>query len=282
MLLTDVQERQRLETLLCGYGAPTTSSSEMLERRSLLERFMGDVHYAALSPADERKIALRVGVIAVLSLALALALRTLTPLSLLVLSIAFEYLSIRRRIFTRAEAFERDYTAFLLSLASAIRTGLDPLVALVESYQLFPERSELRRELLRVRAAVEAGMAEDRIIAEFASTIRHPDVAMFRSAFLMARREGSSLGVCLERLARVTRQRQSFRRKTKAAVAMQKLSAYCIGACVVFVGFVQFAANPKGMTAVMHHPVGSKALTVAFLFVLGGLGWMMRMARTRL
>ena len=282
MLLTDVQERQRIETLLGGYGAPTTSSSEMLERRSLLERFMRDIQYAALKPGDERKILLRVGVVALLSLTLSVLLRSPSPCLLLVLALCFEYFSIRRRIFTRAEAFERDYTAFLLSLASAIRTGLDPLVALVESYQLFPERSELRRELLRVRAAVEAGMSEDRIISEFASTIRHPDVGMFRSAFLMARREGSSLGVCLERLARVTRQRQSFRRKTKAAVAMQKLSAYCIGAWVVFVGFVQFAANPKGMSAVLHHPVGSRALFVAFAFVIGGLGWMMRMARARL
>ena len=282
MLLAEIQERERIETLLCGYGSPATNASDVGEQQSLLERWVRDVRFAGIGPRDERAILLRIGIVAGLSILLAAVLLSPAPLGLLPVVVGIEHIGMKRRIFKRAEGFERDYTAFLLSLASAIRTGLDPLVALVESYQLFPETSVLRQELLKVRAAVEAGMAEERIISEFASTIRHPDVAMFRSAFMMARREGSSLGVCLERLARVTRQRQSFRRKTRAAVAMQKLSAYCIGGCVVMVGFVQFAANPKGMMTVASHPVGSKALLLAACLVVGGLGWMMRMSRARL
>ena len=57
----------------------------------------------------------------------------------------------------RAKSFESDFTALLLSLASSIRTGMDPLAALLKASDLFPERSVLRGEIEKVKEAVEAG-----------------------------------------------------------------------------------------------------------------------------
>ncbi len=183
--------------------------------------------------------------------------------------------------FSAIEGFERDYPAFLIALAASIRTGLDPLSAMVGLKDLFPATSSLGRELVTVASVIEAGDTEDAAIAAFGAEIAHPDLPLFRSAFLLARREGSSLGDCLERLASVTRARQSFRRKTKAAVAMQRLSAFGIAACAVLIGIMQATANFEAMKLAFSHPVGSRLLVVGALLVALGLSWMLHITRSR-
>lgn len=182
----------------------------------------------------------------------------------------------------RGELFERDYTAFLLSLASSIRTGLDPLMAFNQCGQLFPQHSVLALEVKKTARDIESGKSEERAFSEFASSIHHPDIGLLRAALILSRRQGSSLGACLHRLARVTRQRQSFRRKTRGAVAMQRLSAFGIAACTVVVGIIQGTANPRAIQEAWNHPTGFLALLGGLGLVLFGLGWMLHMSRRRL
>lgn len=183
--------------------------------------------------------------------------------------------------FSTIEGFERDYPAFLVALAASIRTGLDPLSAMVGLKDLFPNTSSLGRELAATSGVIEAGGTEDAAISAFGAEIAHPDLPLFRSAFLLARREGSSLGDCLERLASVTRARQSFRRKTKAAVAMQRLSAFGIAGCAVLIGVMQAVANFEAMRLAFHHPVGFRLLMAGLALVAIGLGWMLHITRSR-
>ena len=192
------------------------------------------------------------------------------------------YISMNHRIRKRAELFELDYTAFLLSLASSIRTGLDPLVAFGQCATLFPSNGILAQEIRKTVLEVEAGIGEERAFRNFALHIAHPDVDLLRAALVFSRRQGSSLGSCLHRLARVTRQRQSFRRKMKGAVAMQRLSAFGIGACAVFVGIIQGTSNPQGIRDAWEHSVGRSVLCAGLFLVVGGLFWMIHMSRRRL
>ena len=62
--------------------------------------------------------------------------------------------------FANAESFEKDYPTFLLSLASSLRTGLDPLAALLEVRKLFDTKSVIRAELEKFRGLIEGGMDE--------------------------------------------------------------------------------------------------------------------------
>jgi tight adherence protein B len=195
--------------------------------------------------------------------------------------VGFEYYLVRRRVFQRAELFERDYPAFLLSLASGVRTGLDPLVALSSASEIFPEDSLIREETERIGRAIDRGDTEEKILADFGAAIDHPDISMFRAGFLLARRQGSSLGECLQRLARVTRQRQSFRRKIRSAVAMQKLSAFGIVLCTLTIGVIQALTNPSAIRGAWAHPVGNKALSAGCFLVLLGFCWMLRITRSR-
>jgi Flp pilus assembly protein TadB len=169
----------------------------------------------------------------------------------------------------------------LLSLASAIRTGLDPLAAILELGKLFAPSSEMYKELAQLRSNVESGMQEEEAVRRFGGTIAHPDLRLFTTAFIMARREGSSLSDCLQRLARVTRQRQSFRRKIRSAVAMQKLSAIGIGASACVIGIIQIASNAEGLKLAINHPIGSKILGGGIFLIASGIAWMMRLARPR-
>src|SRR5690606_25543464 len=60
-----------------------------------------------------------------------------------------------RNIRRDRENFERDYPALLTALASSVRTGLDPLTALMRIHELFPERSVIAGELRAVREEIE-------------------------------------------------------------------------------------------------------------------------------
>lgn len=183
--------------------------------------------------------------------------------------------------FAHIEGFEKDYPAFLVALAASIRTGLDPLSAMVGLRELFPQKTVLGRQLAMAAGVIESGGTEGDAIAAFGADVPHPDLPLFRSAFLLARREGSSLGGCLERLAKVTRARQSFRRKTRAAVAMQRMSAFGIAACAGLIAIMQAVANIDALRTAIAHPIGVKLLVGGAGLVAIGLGWMLRLTRTR-
>lgn len=184
--------------------------------------------------------------------------------------------------FKRSENFESDYPAFLLSLASSVRTGMDPLSAMIEVEKIFEPDSELRKELLKFSAAIGKGKSEQAAISDFGSTINHPDIQLFRTAFILARKEGSSLGDCLQRLAKVTRQRQSFRRKIKSAVAMQRLSAFGIGGCAIAITVIQVLGNPRILEDSIAHPIGQRLMISGTFLIIFGLFWMIRMTRSKI
>ena len=196
--------------------------------------------------------------------------------------LGIHYIWLQALVCSRVEYFERDYTAFLLSLASSIRTGQDPLMAFTQCGELFSASSVLALEVKKTAREIESGKGEEWAFSNFANSIKHPDIALLRAALILSRRQGSSLGTCLHRLARVTRQRQSFRRKIRGAVAMQRLSAFGIAGCTVIVAIIQVTSNPRAIRDAWQHPIGSLALAGGVALVILGLGWMIYMSRRRL
>ena len=290
----DDAELARTRQLLGGYH-PASSSQKLpqtvgaaggwwsrLESSAVCAPLRTALVHAGLPEAQIRSILFRLVGAGVASLVLSAMARSPLPLLLLGIWGIAEWVRLRHRAFARAEAFERDYTALLLSLASGVRTGLDPLVALLRTRELFPERAEVAKEVAALSARIDSGENEEQAIGRFGATINHPDIQLFRAAFVLSRREGSSIAECLQRLARVTRQRQSFRRKVRGAVAMQKLSAFGIAACALIIAVSQVAANPVGVTKALAHPIGAKALYFGAGLVMAGLLWMLRMTRARM
>jgi len=217
----------------------------------------------------------------ILAILLAVVLSSIVPLITPLLLYATQIHLIEQRCQKRQMEFDRDYTALLMSLASGIKTGVDPLLALTQSAQLFQKTSIMCSELESIDTALQEGLSEDSAIARFGARVRHPDIKLFRMAFALARKEGASLSYCLQRLARVTRQRQSFRRKTRGAVAMQKLSAFGIGGCTLLIGAIQGVTNRGAFMEAFMHPIGRVLLILGLLLVGIGIIWMLKMAKIR-
>lgn len=275
-------EAERITLLVPEFGASEGSDGGSAAPYILPAPLAAAVQSADAGPADMRAARVRILACAAVVAVGALALRQPILLPALLLPAAAEYLLLLRKGFARAERFERDYTALLLSLSSAVRTGLDPISALLKSDGLFAEGSEVRKEIVRMRGVVDRGGTEQEAIRAFGATIAHPDLPLFRAALLLSRKEGSPISSCLRRLAKVTRQRQSFRRRVKAAVAMQKLSAIGIALCAAVIGAMQFVANPEGLRTAWQHHLGCASLSLGAVLMALGIAWMYLLTKGRL
>ena len=201
---------------------------------------------------------------------------------LIPIGIILQFLTLINLTQKRSEEFEKDYVPFLIALASGIRTGLDPIVAFSKCGELFSEESLLRKKIIEFENKLSKGKTEDEALVTFADDIAHPDLKLFRSTMILARREGASLATCLRRLAQVTRRRQSFRRKIKSALALQKLSTFGICGCALIIAFIQLASNYEILKEAMANPIGSIAIKTSISLILLGLGWMLYMSRRRI
>ncbi len=282
MFTSNTGELDRLQRLLGGYAGLEKQRSLEAAAEAVWKTPPKILIFAGLNRVQGRAFLIKL-----LALCLPLGLLAFifsNPYLLVLLPVVFllGWMKLNKLAFKRAEAFEKDYTAFILSLASGVRTGLDPLVALSQSQALFRAESEIAKEIGKFNQSIERGDSEDSAVRNFAASINHPDLDLFRTAFILARKEGSSLGGCLQRLARVTRQRQSFRRKIKAAVAMQKLSAFGIAGCAVVIGIMQYVSNPDGFQKALVHPLGFKIVCLALTLICGGIVWMLALTRNRL
>ena len=281
---TSQSEINRAKTLLYGTDQPfeelqresaTTSSLVVDAVTSRAEDVKRDVRFIS-----QLSMTVKLRLVAELIVGIGLMVFVHPGAGILTLLMWFsEWQKVQNVKLKRALSFEQDYPAFLLALASGVRTGLDPLVAMLRSVELFPVKSEIRRELELCRERIERGDQEDQVIFRFGENVNHPDVRLFRTAFVLARREGSSLSEALQRLTKVTRQRQSFRRKIRSAVALQKMSAIGIGMCAVLIGGIHATANPELIKTTLNHPDGPKLLTIGAVLIVGGLIWMMRMSK---
>lgn len=174
---------------------------------------------------------------------------------------------------------ERDLPSLLTSIASSVRAGIDPMKALADAAEHYPEESPLRCELSVIRAGLTRGKDEVDLIDSFCSGYQHLDVELFKRCLILSCAHGSSLAEPLHRVTRVVRQRQSFKRKTKAALAMHRMSAVGIAGCAVLIGLMQMTVNKKGIQIAIANPVGVLFLVGGASLVAAGVAWMLSMGR---
>ncbi len=185
----------------------------------------------------------------------------------------------RRAIRQRVQSVERDLPALLTSVASSVRAGIDPLVALAEAREFLPSDSALTPELELFHRSLMAGGNEDEVIDSLFRDVTTADIELFKGCLRLSRKHGSSLAEPLHRVTRVVRQRQSFRRKTRAALAMHRMSAVGISLCAALIAIMQIFTNRTGIQLVFEHSLGSKLLIAGGTFIVIGVVWMMSLGR---
>lgn len=179
----------------------------------------------------------------------------------------------------RRDAMERDLPALLNAVASSVRAGIDPLRALHDAVDYLPPSSALVAELARCVRAIADGTDELEAIENLFAGQSNSDLDLFKRCLLLSRRHGSSLAEPLHRITRVVRQRQSFRRKTRAALAMHRMSALGIALCAVLVAVMQFLVNASGVRTAIDKPAGVALLSTGASLVACGVVWMLLMGR---
>jgi tight adherence protein B len=143
----------------------------------------------------------------------------------------------------RSNEFEQDYPAFLSIITSLIRAGIHPLDAIIQTENLFPVQSEIYFQIQKIKSNLEQGDPENTAIMKFCEDLNFNDALSFKLAVVLAKNEGASLSKILYRLSRVTRNRQSFRRKIKSNLATQRLSSIGIILCSICITTSQIIAN---------------------------------------
>ena len=240
-------------------------------------------YYAGINQEKKHRLIIRYYILATLIFSVTiLCFKWYVSVLSVFLYIFLEYTLLNKKILKRSQSFEEDYPAFLISLASCIKSGKDPLQALLLVKDLFVDTSILKEKLLDVLLNIQEGMSEEAAISEFAKDIKHPDIDLFRVAFVLSRREGSGLYKPLRRLTKVTRQRQGFRRKAKSAVAMQKVSAFGILGSGIFIGIIQILMNRENFFKALETSIGIRFMLFGVTLVVIGIVWMLYMTREKI
>jgi len=184
-----------------------------------------------------------------------------------------------RRSKRRRAALERDLPALLTSVASSVRAGVDPLSAIANCEQYLPSDSPFREEARLFKVRLRSGEDEFQAIESFLSGENSPEVELFKRCLVLSRQHGSSLAEPLHRVVRVVRQRQSFRRKTRAALAMHRMSAIGIALCAALIAAMQGIMNARGVALAFTKTAGVVLLSVGGALIVSGVFWMLSMGK---
>jgi Flp pilus assembly protein TadB len=185
----------------------------------------------------------------------------------------------RRKEKKRHSAIERDLPALLTSVASSVRAGIDPLQAICDAEEYFPADSPFVSEVRLFKEKIAQGEDEYDTIEQLLAGDDHADIELFKRCIILSRRHGSSLADPLHRVVRVVRQRQSFKRKTRAALAMHRMSALGIALCAILIAVMQIAMNSKGVALAFEKTAGVVLLSVGGVLIAFGVGWMLCMGK---
>lgn len=179
----------------------------------------------------------------------------------------------------RREAIDRDLPAFLTTVASSVRAGIDPIRAICDAESYFAPQSPFVSEIRKFKHCIAQGDEEAAVIEGFLVAERNVDLELFKQCLFLSRQLGGSLAEPLHRVVRVFQSRQSFRRKTRAALAMHRMSALGIALCAVVIVGMQFAVDSSRVVMTLYHPVGRVFLGGGVALIVIGVIWMLRMGR---
>jgi tight adherence protein B len=271
-MFASLHARSTFRQLLSPYVVePSSATNERLPGARLLQ--LGALR--SLSQLGVRKVAAVAGV----ALGLGVVVRPLYGVAAGVVLSVVLHSAARRKERQRCSHLERDLPTLLTSVASSVRAGIDPLVAVAAAKDFFPVGSEMQRELVSFSQALSAGGDEYETIEAFMQGVHSPEADLFKRCLTMSRRHGASLAEPLHRITKVIRQRHSFRRKTGAALAMHRLSAFGIALCAAAIALIQFITNASAVRGALTDSVGRTLLSIGACLIALGVFWMTRMGR---
>ncbi len=181
----------------------------------------------------------------------------------------------------RFRKFDADYPAFLLSVVSMLKTGMNPIQALDAAARGLDQASLVRSEVELMIERLRLGVAEDRSIGSFGEDIFHSEIELFVQALILSRRVGGTLSDTLERLSKQVRRRQYFRASAQAAVSMQRGSIWFIVAILIALEAYIFVIYPEAVVGAIKDKIGWQIWQAGILFIMAGIFWVRQVTKIR-
>lgn len=181
----------------------------------------------------------------------------------------------------RFKSFDADYPAFLMSVVSMLKTGMNTITALESAAQGLEQGSLVREEVDLMLERLRYGVSEEKSIGAFGEDIFHPEIELLVQALLLSRRVGGNLADTLDRLAKQVRKRQYFRESANAAVGMQRGSIVFILCIMVGLMIYLYFVYPDVITKSIIDPFGWQVWQFSFAIILLGIFWVRQVTKIR-
>ena len=186
-----------------------------------------------------------------------------------------------RRVKRRFNAFDRDFSAFLLAIVGLLKSGMNIITAMEAAAERLSSDSMVRAEVVLMLERLRFGVGEEHAIGEFAQGIDHADIELFVHALLISRKVGGSLSDTLERLSRQAKRRAQFRLQAKAAVGQQRGSVWLIIIILAVIQVMLYFQAPELVLSGLKSDGGFLVWQVAFIFIFSAVRLIERVTRIR-
>lgn len=182
----------------------------------------------------------------------------------------------------RYNRFDSDYPAFLLSLVSLMKTGMNTMTALDTSSKGLDEESMVRQEVQLMNERLRYGVPEEKSVGSFGEDVYHPEIELFVQALLLSRRVGGNLSDTLERLAKQVRRRQYFRKSANAAIGMQRGSIWIILLIMMVMLVYLYVVYPEAITTAIGDESGWMLWQIGICAILLGIFWIRQVTKIKI
>jgi len=152
---------------------------------------------------------------------------------------------LRRSIFTRRTAFERQLVDVLVLVKGAVRAGVSFLQALDIVIQEM--KAPASEEFRRVRREVGLGLPLSQALANLHARMENDDLFLLITAININTQVGGNLSVMLEAVTTTIRERIRLFAEVRALSSMQRYSGYILTLMPFLTAGVIFILNPKYM-----------------------------------
>lgn len=162
-------------------------------------------------------------------------------------------------------------------MARAVRAG----ESIEQVFQIVADthRDPLAVEFRRCSRQLAMGLSMDATMRGFVRRVPLTEVRIFSAVLTVQRKTGGNLSQTMERLARVFRERLTYRRQYRAATASGRMSTAIISAAgLVVIGYLTIW-RPEYLQQFVSSTVGQILLGIAILLYVAGLVWVARLMR---
>ena len=185
------------------------------------------------------------------------------------------YLAVRR--WRRVKLLQDQLAPALDILARSVRAGqaLDQAIGHLGRNSPEPLATEFRfcsRQL-------EMGLSMPAVMRGLVGRLQMYDVRIFATTLIVHRQAGGNIAAVLDRLARVIRDRLSYRRQLRAVTAGGRISALLVSLITPALFLFFILVRPAYIASLFHSPLGQSLLVLTAFLEIVGLIWTARLLR---